>query len=577
MRSNRIFRFKIIKLTAALAGLIFLTLPVAAMPPHPDIFRSDKTDNREVKRAVIDQLKTMRAKGIGAAGDFFLKDIISGKGQTTQAAASGPYKILAILVDFSDQPALTPATFFDSLVYGLNGNTIHDYFDEVSNGLIDLTTITLPSETGWQRAPNSYQFYTDSAFGTGIYPNNSQKLVEDLVNQVDYLVDFGEYDNDNDGYLDILLVIHSGSGAEYTRDRNDIWSHKWNISRILRDGVYISDYTIQPEFWSTPGDMTIGVYCHELSHGFGLPDLYDTDGSSYGIGYWGIMAYGSWNGPNGRGGSPAHHCAWSKIQMGIAGVVDITSTQVDLAVSAVETGGTIYRLRTADMGTGEYFLIENRQPYGYDAYLPSSGLLIWHIDDSKSTNREEWYPGENRLEHYLVALEQADGLFELEQRDDFGDSGDPFPGTTYQTSFNAATVPDNSSYIYDISGFTIDDISNSDSVMTLNITVDFAASLDNPSNVLPDKISLSQNFPNPFNPLTQIEFSSTVGGEGTLEVFNALGQKVSTAYEGMVTPGTTTLSWEAVGDDHTILASGVYFYKLTVGRQTAVKKMLLVR
>ena len=420
MISNRTIRFKILNLLAVLAGFIILTLPAAAMPPHPDIFRPDKAKQGEIKEAVFEQLKTMREKGIGAADDFFLKKIISAKEMASQATASEPFKILAILADFSDQPALTPATFFDSLVYGLNGKTIHDYFDEVSNGLIDLTTVTMPSETDWQTAPSSYQFYVDGAFGTGIYPNNVQKLVEDLVDQVDYLVDFREYDNDGDGYVDILLVIHSGSGAEYTKDPNDIWSHKWNINRMRRDGVYIKDYTIQPELWSLPGDMTIGVYCHELSHGFGLPDLYDTDGSSYGIGDWGIMAYGSWNGPDGQGSSPAHHCAWSKIQMGIVDVVDITSTQVDLAVSAVETGGPVYRLRTANMGTEEYFLIENRQLYGYDAYLPASGLLIWHIDDSKNTNRQEWYPGDDLSEHYLVALEQADGLFELEKKDDLG-------------------------------------------------------------------------------------------------------------------------------------------------------------
>ena len=44
--------------------------------------------------------------------------------------------------------------------------------------------------------------------------------------------------------------------------------------------------------------MTIGVFVHEMGHGFwNLPDLYDTDGSSEGIGSWSLMAGGSWNGP----------------------------------------------------------------------------------------------------------------------------------------------------------------------------------------------------------------------------------------------------------------------------------------
>lgn len=561
---------------AVTAGLIWLTVSAAAMPPHPDIFKPDKSDST-VRQAVMHQLKTMQLKGLDSPGDFFLTHLSSLRNQPARATAGASFKILAILAEFTDQPASVEEVFFDSLIFHQAGRTIRDYFDKVSNGQIDLVTACLPSQTGWQTAPNPYSYYTDGAFGTGDYPRNSQRLVLDLINQVDNQVDFSDYDNDGDGYVDILLVIHSGSGAEFTRDSDDIWSHKWVIPTTSKDGVYLRDYTIQPEFWIDPGDMTIGVYCHELSHGFGLPDLYDTDGSSYGIGYWGIMAYGSWNGPGNRGGSPAHYCAWSKLQLGLVNVADITSTHVNLAVPAVETSGTIFRLRTAGMAANEYFLIENRQPYDYDAYLPSSGLLIWHIDDGKTSNREEWYPGLTTSEHYLVALEQADGLFDLEHKYDFGDTGDPFPGNTNQTSFNATTVPDNSSYFYGTSGFTIDNISASDSVMYLDIIIDFSASLDNPDNLLPRRIELSQNYPNPFNPQTRIEFSTTTSGWGQLEIFNTLGQKVSTAYEGYIAAGTTTLYWDARSEDNTPLASGVYFYRLSLGPDSAVKKMLLIR
>ena len=79
MISNRRYRFKILNLLAVLAGFIILTLPAAAMPPHPDIFRPDKADQLEIKKAVFEQLKTMRAKGIGTADDFFLEKIISDK------------------------------------------------------------------------------------------------------------------------------------------------------------------------------------------------------------------------------------------------------------------------------------------------------------------------------------------------------------------------------------------------------------------------------------------------------------------------------------------------------------------
>ena len=130
--------------------------------------------------------------------------------------------------------------------------------------------------------------------------------------------------------------------------------------------------------------MTIGVYCHELCHGFGLPDLYDIDGSSKGIGRWGLMSGGSWNGS--LGNSPAHPCAWSRVELGVSTPVNVTTNQSDVTVTPVETGGTIYRLWDAGAVGDEYFLVENRQKTGYDSYLPGSGLMIWHCDDGVTTN-----------------------------------------------------------------------------------------------------------------------------------------------------------------------------------------------
>ena len=68
------------------------------------------------------------------------------------------------------------------------------------------------------------------------------------------------------------MIIHSGPGAEFTGDPNDIWSHKWGISPQSRDGKLISSYAMMPEYWSSPGDITIGVFTHELGHVLGLDD-----------------------------------------------------------------------------------------------------------------------------------------------------------------------------------------------------------------------------------------------------------------------------------------------------------------
>ena len=142
-------------------------------------------------------------------------------------------------------------TYFDNLiVWSKYWNSSHDYYKKVSYGNLDIVTVNLPSTVGWVTAPQTYSYYVNGQNGIGSYPHNSQKLVEDIVNLVNPSIDFSQYDNDGDGYVDALFIIHSGSGAEYTGNNNDIWSHAWTTStpQIL-DGVKVYHYSIEPEYW----------------------------------------------------------------------------------------------------------------------------------------------------------------------------------------------------------------------------------------------------------------------------------------------------------------------------------------
>ena len=329
-----------------------------------------------------------------------------------------------------------------------NNNSVRNYYNEISYGQLDLVTVNLPSQLGWQLAPQTYAYYVNSRNGTGPYPNNTQKLAEDLVDMVDSLVDFSRYDNNLDGKMDVLVIIHTGSGAELSGTATDIWSHKWSISPRIKDNISISDYTVQPEYWVTPGDMTIGVYCHELGHGFGLPDLYDTDQSSTGIGRWCIMSYGGWNGN--LGNLPAHPCAWSRILMKFATPTEITTPLNDFVIPNVNETGMIYKIINP-LRTFEFFLFEHRRKIGYDFGLPmlSDGLLIAHIDNHVFFNNREWYPGmPDSTRHMIVAIEPADGLFEMEKGLDRGDSNDPFPGNTINNpNFTTTSLPSSNWYL----------------------------------------------------------------------------------------------------------------------------------
>ncbi|MFQ5498379.1 MAG: M6 family metalloprotease domain-containing protein [Candidatus Zixiibacteriota bacterium] len=568
---------------ATMLGLLLPTLcvvSVQAIPPAPEVLERAQSGQIALPDFLTDP-DVRREKGICQPFDPNVVAARVAKGFTSMSTAyTGQFRVLAILVSFTDHVDSVPATFFDSMLFDSSGKTVKNYFNEVSYGQLDLVTLNMPSQLGWETAPQTYAYYVDSSYGTGSYPNNSQKMVEDLVDQIDPVVDFSNYDNDGDGFVDVLLVIHTGSGAEFSTRVTDIWSHKWGLpSARFKDGVGISSYTVQPEYWTGPGDMTIGVYSHELSHGFGLPDLYDTDYSSKGIGDWGLMGYGSWLGPLSRGSSPSHLSAWSKVQVGWVTPTNITVNTTGAAIPNVEQNAVIYRCwNTGNIGS-EYFLIENRQKTGYDQYIPGDGLLIWHIEEGVTNNTSEWYPGLSGSNHYEVALEQADGLFELEHDNDNGDGADPFPGWVGKTSFNAISSPNSNAYAGSTSFVSIDNISSSADTMYADMLVGLAADISTGSEdgVLPNAIELIQNYPNPFNPSTVISFTLEFNGQAVLEVFNTLGQKVRTLFDGPIDAGETSVTWDGKDNAGTEAASGIYFYRLSVGKEEQIKKMVLIR
>ncbi len=274
----------------------------AQMPPHPLLL--DKINKGEIiKPYALSNLDMIRSKGVDKPWSAPKQQMLNKQNGISrmfgpQTVPSGSWKALAVLVKFTDKDSQVNATYFDNLLFGQSTGTVRDYYNKVSYSNLDIITVNLPSTIGWITAPQPYSYYVNGNNGEGSYPQNSQKLVEDIVNLIDPVIDFSQYDNDGDGYVDALFIVHSGSGAEHTGNNNDIWSHSWTTHTIpILDGVQIFHYSIEPEYWENPGDMTCGVFAHEMGHSvFGLPDLYDTDYSSMGLGKWSLMAGGSWNG-----------------------------------------------------------------------------------------------------------------------------------------------------------------------------------------------------------------------------------------------------------------------------------------
>jgi immune inhibitor A len=420
---------------------------------------------------------------------------------------TGTANVPVFLVDFNDTTSTFSAASFETLLFG-GAYGMAAYYSSVSYGAF---TVSSGPEgiAGWFEAPKTHDYYGQNVDGDDAWPGD---LVHDAVAAADAAgFDFAPYDQDGDCYVDNAVVIHQGGGEEFGgAPSTNIWSHSWDLNSAKYFGrstygafttrsncaaapsqkVRVNKYTLQPELYGTgTSQTTIGVVAHEFGHALGLPDLYDTDGSSQGAGDWTIMASGSWNGVVKGGDRPAHLGPWEKWRLGWITPIAASCSALASFPAASNSPAGIYRLRdgSAPSGTGEYFLVENRQntsAFGFDDGLPGNGLLIWHVDETQPNNQGECWPGPatppplcSTSSRYKVAVVQADNLWELERNVDQGDASDPFPGTSGRTVFDATSTPSSKLYSGASSGASVTGISASATTMTATLAAPGAPAL----------------------------------------------------------------------------------------------------
>ena len=95
--------------------------------------------------------------------------------------------------------------------------------------------------------------------------------------------------------------------------------------------------------------------------------------------------------------------------------------------------------------------------------------------------------------------------------------------------------------------------------------------------VIPNNFSLSKNYPNPFNPITNLDFSIPKRSNVTLRVFNMMGQEVITLINEKKSYGNYSISWNGLDSKGVNVASGVYFAELRNRNERRITKMLLMK
>ena len=302
----------------------------------------------------------------------------------------------------------------------LNGeNSARSYIQQITNGQSSLNATIL--DEVWISS-NKIEFWgTDGEIerDSGSDGLGVTDLVDRVVKETLAGKDLSAWDLDNDGILDRILILHSAKPQEIGGGSNSIWSHMSGLDESVKIGDWsIEHYTIA----STKSGM--GTLVHEMLHQMGAYDLYDVHSSLptsnwNGIGDWGIMASGNWNG---NGASPAFPSSATLELIGInRSIVVDPNIGGNFSLKPISDGGDSLSIEIA---SGEYIRITNRGDIGFDSALPGFGILVEQQDINNGDINSNLVNTDSK-NAWLKVIE-ADGDDALIRNKDSGSSTDTF-------------------------------------------------------------------------------------------------------------------------------------------------------
>lgn len=425
----------------------------------------------QIRPAWQQRKATMRALGAARAGGPQFDPPAS----TTIGLKVG----LTLLIDFDDSPATIPRAEILQFLngdsysgYGNNGS-VKNYFADNSGGRLTYTNIV----TIYLRIPNSLHpksYYNNVNRDAGEQGNqlirDALQILKSLPNYyTEILPAFDSLSVDDQNQVLACNVFYAGdNGGVWSMG---LWPHSWTLAiagpqELSSGGKKIWRYQIT----NIGNNLSLGTFCHENGHMLcDFPDIYDYDyDSSGGAGMFCLMNSG------GHGNNPVQICAYLKTAAGWATVEDLDGTSrlnASLSALAGQDFNKFYRFKRPDVST-EYFLLECRYATNRDAWLPGSGIAIWHIDELGDKDNQSRTPNETHS-NYEVTLVQADNLWHLQAKANDGDADDLFYGDNraqeYANQFTDSSQPAASWWDGTPSGATFYDFSAASTTMSFQV------------------------------------------------------------------------------------------------------------
>ncbi len=277
--------------------------------------------------------------------------------------------------------------------------------------------------------------------------------VKEGIMKADATFDFSKCDNNGDGEVEFIYCIYAGYSESYGADDNTIWPHQWELSAqagtVTVDGVKCNTYACSGElvysedYESEIGKVLagIGLICHEFSHCLGLHDIYDTTYSSgnWGMDYWDVMDQGNYAA---EGYVPVGYSAYQRDFCGWRDLV-VLEEKGDYSMKPLTQGGIGYKI-VNDANPNEYYILENRMQEAWDTFLFNSGMLVVHVDYSKSAwDNNTINTTKNHPRYTLIPADGKLDVYGEVSTQQFVASlkGDVWPGTSGNTELTDTSIP----------------------------------------------------------------------------------------------------------------------------------------